>query len=256
MISLDCVRKSFDGGRTFVVRELSLKIEKGEYLVLLGESGCGKTTTLKMINRLVEPTNGIIEVGGENVLQRDPVELRRHIGYVFQGVGLFPHMTVGENVAVVPNLLRWNTAEVEKRVDELLELVSLEPGTFRHRWPRQLSGGQRQRVGVARALAARPQIMLMDEPFGALDPVTRDNLQAEYRKIHRELGLTTVMVTHDMTEALVMGDRIAVMMDGNIVQVGTPHEMLTSPTHDYVQTLMAKPKQQVDLIESLIHPAV
>lgn len=256
MIALNKISKSYDGGATHVVRDLSLTIGRGELIVLLGESGCGKTTTLKMINRLVDHTSGTIEVAGNDVRDRDPVELRRGIGYVFQGVGLFPHRTVGENVGVVPRLLQWPSEKIAARVDELLTLVKLEPGTYRDRSPAQLSGGQRQRVGVARALAARPDIVLMDEPFGALDPITRDELQTEYKRIHKELDLTTVLVTHDIMEALVMATRIAVMQDGAIAQLGTPHELLTNPTTDYVAELMKKPRQQASVIEALLEGGV
>ena len=255
MIKLERVSKSFDGGDTFAVQDVSLHIEQGETLVLLGESGSGKTTTLKMINRLIESTSGRILVEGDDIAQRDPVDLRRHIGYVFQGIGLFPHMTVGENVAVVPKLLGWDNKRTSERVDRLLELVNLDPSQYRSRLPRQLSGGQRQRVGLARALAAQPHIMLMDEPFGALDPLTRDQLQGEYKRIHESQGLTTVIVTHDMTEALLMADRIAVMCEGHLLQVGTPHDMLTKPAHDYVQALMQTPRQQADRVEALVSEA-
>lgn len=251
MIALKKVSKSFDGGQTHVVRELSLAIEDGELLVLLGRSGSGKTTILKMINRLVEPSGGIIEVAGANIRSQDPVELRRSIGYSFQGAGLFPHMTVAENIGVVPRLLGWSRSQIVERVDELLGLVNLDPDRFRERKPSELSGGQRQRVGVARALAARPAIMLMDEPFGALDPITRDTLQQEYARIHRDLGLTTVLVTHDMIEALLMADRIAVLLEGKIVQLGTPAELLRRPEHDYVRELMEKPLKQVQVVQKL-----
>jgi osmoprotectant transport system ATP-binding protein len=255
MISLQAVRKSYDDGETFAVDRVELEIEAGELIILLGESGCGKTTTLKMINRLIEPSGGAIKVDGQDVQQQDPVLLRRHIGYVFQGIGLFPHMTIAQNVAVVPQLLGWSPADIASRIEELLELVHLAPAEFRHRLPRELSGGQRQRIGVARALAARPKIMLMDEAFGALDPLTRDALQTEYRGIHDELGLTSVMVTHDMTEALLMADRIAVMHNGRILQIGTPHELLTKPADDYVRRLMDTPKRHADRLESLIAAA-
>lgn len=252
MIRLSDITKTFDEGRTTAVDELTMHVEAGQLVVLLGESGCGKTTTLKMINRLIEPTSGSIEVDGEDIDLHDPVELRRHIGFVIQNVGLFPHMTVGENIGVVPKLLNWPKQEISDRVDELLELVNLGGDSFRDRTPDQLSGGQRQRIGVARALAARPKIMLMDEPFGALDPLTRDELQREYRKIHDELKLTSVMVTHDMTEALIMADRIAVMNAGRIVQLGTPHELLTDPADDYVEKMMATPRKQADMVERLL----
>ncbi len=245
------VSKSYDEGRTHAVRSLSLNIGAGELLILLGTSGCGKTTTLKMINRLIEPTEGSIDVDGQPVAERDPVHLRRGIGYVFQGVGLFPHLTVGENIAVVPRLLKWEDRKVAARTDELLELVNMPPGEYRDRMPPQLSGGQRQRVGLARALAAEPKIMLMDEPFGALDPLTRDTLQSEFRKIHDALELTTVMVTHDMTEALLLADRIAVMHDGELKQLATPRELLRSPENEYVRQIMQTPKRQADRLEAL-----
>ena len=250
MISLTNVTKRF-APQAPAVDGLSMHIRHGELLVLLGESGCGKTTTLKMINRLIEPTSGTIEVDGENVMRADPVQLRRHIGYVFQGIGLFPHLSIEENVAIVPRLLGWEADAINRRVDELLELVNLNPKEHRKRLPKELSGGQRQRVGLARALAARPKIMLMDEPFGAIDPINRDALQDEFAKIHKTLGLTTVMVTHDMTEALLMADRIAVMHRGKIAQTGTPHELLTKPANDYVKGLIAAPKRHADQLEAL-----
>jgi len=255
MIRLERVSKSYDGGETFAVREVDLDVQPGELVVLLGSSGCGKTTTLKMINRLVEPTSGRIIVDDEDTAQADPVRLRRRIGYVFQGIGLFPHMSVGENVAIVPKLLGWPQDQIDTRTDELLELVGLTPDQFRDRPPRDMSGGQRQRVGLARALAAKPRLMLMDEPFGALDPITRDELQREFRKIHDDLGLTTIMVTHDMTEALLLGDRIAAMNEGRILRPGSPHEMLADPREEYVKQLMETPKRQADYLESLLAEA-
>ncbi|MFW6060659.1 MAG: ABC transporter ATP-binding protein [Phycisphaeraceae bacterium] len=251
MIHFHEVTKSYPGAAAPAVDRLSLEVAAGELLVLLGESGCGKTTTLKMINRLIEPTAGRITLEQRNVRALKPVTLRRQIGYVFQGIGLFPHMSVAENIAIVPRLLGWPRKQVAARVDELLALVNLPAETFRARWPAALSGGQQQRVGVARALAARPRIMLMDEPFGALDPITRDTLQQEYLRLHRELELTTVMVTHDMTEALLLADRIAVMQAGRIVALETPPTLLNNPLHPYVEVLMQSPSRQVQRLEAL-----
>jgi osmoprotectant transport system ATP-binding protein len=250
MIVLESVCKSYHPDR-YAVRDVSLRVPAGQMLVLLGGSGCGKTTTLKMINRLIEPTSGRIEVNGQDVRAADPVQLRRGIGYVFQGIGLFPHMTVADNVAVVPRLLGWARERTDKRVDELLDLVHLPPAEYRSRLPGQLSGGQQQRVGFARALAAGPQVMLLDEPFGALDPVTRDELRGEFHQLRRRLGLTAVMVTHDMTEALLSADLIAVMNAGRLVQLGTPHELLTRPADDFVAALMATPMRQAKQVETL-----
>ena len=233
------------------MRDVSLRVPAGQLLVLLGGSGSGKTTTLKMINRLIEPTAGRIEIDGRDVRTVDPTLLRRDIGYVFQGIGLFPHMTVAENVAVVPRLLGWPAGRIAARVDELLDLVHLPPGQYRSRRPGQLSGGQQQRVGFARALAAGPRVMLLDEPFGALDPVTRDELRGEFLQIRRQLGLTAVMVTHDMTEALLSADLIAVMNAGRLLRVGTPRELLTDPGDDFVAALMAGPRRQADQLEAL-----
>ena len=252
MIELQQVSKSFDGGRTEVVQQVDLHIGQGQFLVLLGESGCGKTTTLKMVNRLIEPTAGRIEVDGRDHRHIDPIQLRRSIGYVFQGIGLFAHMNVAQNIGVLPALLRWDAGRVRARVDELLQLVGLPPEAYRQRYPRQLSGGQQQRVGLARALSAGPRIMLMDEPFGALDPLTRETLRNEFARIHRQLGLTTVMVTHDVTEALLMADRIAVMRSGRLVGCGAPGDMMNEPPDDYVARLMQTPRQQADRLEALV----
>jgi osmoprotectant transport system ATP-binding protein len=252
MITIEHIAKSYDRGESYAVRDLSLSIAAGEFLVLLGESGCGKTTTLKMINRLIEPTDGRILIDKIDTATVDPIALRRGIGYVFQGIGLFPHMTVAENIAAVPHLLGWEGQRTQRRVFELLELMQLPPDEFAHRSPADLSGGQRQRIGVARALAASPKLMLMDEPFGALDPITRDALQTQFKQLQKSLGLTVVMVTHDMTEALILADRIAVMAEGRILRLGTPHELLTDPQHEYVTRLLASPKRQADIVERLI----
>jgi osmoprotectant transport system ATP-binding protein len=253
MIRLRGVGKRFGDTESWAVQEVSLDVRHGELLALLGSSGSGKTTTLKMINRLVEKTTGTIEVAGKDVTSLDPVTLRRGIGYAFQGVGLFPHMTVAANVAVVPDLLGWDRNRVRIRTRELLDLVGLDPDEFENRNARELSGGQAQRVGVARALAAHPDVMLLDEPFGALDPLTRDQLQEEFLALHRKLELTTVLVTHDMTEALLLADRIAVLREGKLVQVDTPSRMMNSPAEEYVATLMATPRRQADRLEALAH---
>jgi osmoprotectant transport system ATP-binding protein len=250
MIRLRGVSKMYDRAR-YAVRDVDLDVAEGELLALLGTSGCGKTTTLKMINRLVEPSAGTIEVDGRDTAAIDPVALRRSIGYVFQGVGLFPHMTIAENVGAVPRLLGWRRAEIDQRVEELLALVGLPAGEYARRMPAELSGGQRQRVGVARALAARPRVLLMDEPFGALDPVTRDTMQEELRGLHRRLGLTIVLVTHDMTEALLLGDRVAVMSAGRIERVGTPAELLREPGSDVVRGFVHAPLRQAARLEAL-----
>jgi osmoprotectant transport system ATP-binding protein len=252
MIVLEHVSKAFGPNGHYAVQDVSFRVPQGQLLVLLGGSGCGKTTTLKMINRLIEPTSGRIEVNGRDVRAVDPVALRRGIGYVFQGIGLFPHLTVAENVAVVPRLLGWPADRASARVDELLALVHLPPPEYRNRMPRELSGGQQQRVGFARARAAGPQVMLLDEPFGALDPVTRDELRGDFLRLRKQLGLTAVMVTHDMTEALLSADLIAVMNEGRLVQIGTPHELLTRPADDFVATLMATPRRQAQQVEHLV----
>lgn len=251
MIILERVRKSWDGGATYTVDGVSLEVGRGEFVVLLGESGCGKTTTLKMINRLVEPSDGRIEVDGRDVMQSDPIKLRRSIGYVFQSVGLFPHMSVADNVAVVPRLLGWEKERVRARVEELLALVQLPAAQFADRRPDALSGGQRQRVGFARALAAAPNVLLLDEPFGALDPLTRDALQQELKQLQRELKLTALMVTHDVSEALALGDRIAVMEAGKLAQVGSPEALLASPKPGFVASLMETPRRQLALLKRL-----
>ncbi len=251
MITLEDVSKSYDDGRSYAVRSLDMTVEQGSLLVLLGESGCGKTTTLKMINRLVELSEGRILVGGKDIHCGDPIQLRRRVGYVFQGIGLFPHMTVAENVGTVPRLLGWSRDDIDKRARELLEMVGLEPSEYATRYPRELSGGQQQRVGVARALAARPDVLLMDEPFGALDPITRDEIQDQFKTLQGAFGLTVVLVTHDMTEALLLADRIVVMKEGRIVGEGTPSELMAKPQHAYVKKLMEMPKRQAGRVDQI-----
>ncbi len=251
MIVLENVSKTFDGGKHFSVQSVSLHVPRGKMLVLLGGSGCGKTTTLKMINRLIDPTSGRIVVNGRDIRQADPVQLRRSIGYVFQGSGLFPHMTVADNIAIVPKLLRWPKDKIQTRITELLKLVNLPTDEYRLRLPRQLSGGQQQRVGFARALAAGPEVMLLDEPFGALDPVTRHELRTEFLSLRRRLGLTAVMVTHDMIEALLSADLIAVMNAGRLVQLGTPSELMARPADAFVAALMENPKAQMRQLDDL-----
>jgi osmoprotectant transport system ATP-binding protein len=220
-------------------------------VALLGESGCGKTTTLKMINRLVEPSTGRITVDGQDVRGLNPIELRRRVGYAFQGIGLFPHFDVAHNIATVPRLLGWPAREIAARVDELLEMVGLPPAEYRGRFPAELSGGQQQRVGVARALAARSKVLLMDEPFAALDPITRDELQTQLGMLQRSLGLTIVLVTHDVTEALLLADRIAVMRGGLLLGHDTPRRLLADPPDPYVGTLMEMPKRQAEKVARL-----
>ena len=234
MIDLDALTKAFAGSPRPAVDRLTLSIPAGEVCVLIGPSGCGKTTTMRMINRMIEPDAGTIRVGGRNILHSDPVELRRSIGYVIQQVGLFPHWSIADNIATVPRLLGWEPTRTGARVDELLSLVGMEPAQYRQRFPRELSGGQKQRVGVARALAADPPVMLMDEPFGALDPITRTRLQAEFLRILRGLRKTIVFVTHDIDEAIKMGDRIAIMRDGRLVQYDTPEAILAQPADAFV----------------------
>lgn len=236
--------KSFDGGRTWAVRDLSLEVAKGEFLALIGGSGSGKTTLLKMINRLIEPDAGEVHIDGALNTETPAPELRRGIGYVFQGAGLFPHMTLAENVAVTPRLLGWSEAEIAARVAELMDLVELPVGVWGGRLPASLSGGQRQRVAFARALAARPSLILMDEPFGALDALSRDGIAEAYRRLHDQLGLTTVMVTHDVNEALLTADRLGVMREGRLVASGPPAELMGEGADPYVHDLLEAPRRQ------------
>lgn len=217
------------------VVDLSLLVPAGEICVLVGPSGCGKTTSLKMVNRLVEPSSGEVLIDGRDVMQQDVTSLRRGIGYVIQQIGLFPHQTIGDNIATVPHLMGWSSERIRKRVDELLELIGLDPARVKNRYPAQLSGGERQRVGVARAMAAEPPVMLMDEPFGAVDPIVRERLQNEFLRLHRTLGTTVLFVTHDIDEAIKMGNRVAVMQQGgHLAQYAPPTELLLQPANDFV----------------------
>ncbi|MEV6713424.1 ATP-binding cassette domain-containing protein [Lentzea sp. NPDC051208] len=234
-IRLDHVTKRYAGQRTAAVDDFSMVVPAGQIVVFVGPSGCGKTTTMRMINRLIEPTSGTITIGGEDALKIDPDDLRRRVGYAIQQAGLFPHFTVAQNIAVVPGLLGWNKKKIADRVDEMMDLVGLDPGEFADRFPRQLSGGQQQRVGVARALAADPPVLLMDEPFGAVDPITRGHLQDELLRLQEELRKTIVFVTHDFDEAVKLGDRIAVLGDrSTILQYDTPDAILANPADDTV----------------------
>lgn len=233
MIALEEVSKTYPGG-VEAVSKLSLKIAEGETLVLIGVSGSGKTTAMKMINRLIEPTSGKVSIDGHDVADWDPIALRRHIGYVIQSIGLFPHMTVGQNIAVVPKLLKWPTARMRQRAAELLRMVGLAPEEYLDRYPDELSGGQQQRVGVARSLAADPPIILMDEPFGALDPMTRSNLQQEFLDLKARINKTIVFVTHDISEAVTLADRVAIMHEGHAEQVDTAEQLIANPRTEFV----------------------
>jgi osmoprotectant transport system ATP-binding protein len=247
VITLEHVTKQYPGTGVVAVDDLSLHIPEGVTVALIGPSGCGKTTAMRMINRLVDPTTGKILVNGKDVTRVDPVTLRRHIGYVIQQVGLFPHMTIAQNIAAVPKLLGWDQARITRRTEELLHLVGLEPEEMLERYPAELSGGQRQRVGVARALAADPPVLLMDEPFGALDPIARSLLQAEFRQILRRVRKTVVLVTHDLDEAVRLGDRIAIMKSGRIVQYDTPNLVLSHPADTFVENFVGVDRALVRL---------
>ncbi|MEZ1317882.1 ABC transporter ATP-binding protein [Pseudomonas fluorescens] len=236
MIQIENLNKQF--GSITAVEDVSFNVEEGQICVLLGPSGCGKTTTLKMINRLITPTSGTIRIGGRDTSELDSVTLKRSIGYVIQQVGLFPNMTVEENICVVPNLLGWDKTKSRKRAAELLEVVALDPSRFLQRYPCELSGGQQQRVGVARALAADPPVMLMDEPFGAIDPINRDVIQDEFMRIQRQVGKTVLFVSHDIDEAVKMADCVALFHNGKIEQFGTPDDLLARPTSEFVANFM------------------
>jgi osmoprotectant transport system ATP-binding protein len=264
VVAFEHVTKRYGGpGTPPAVDDLTLTVPAGEICVLVGPSGCGKTTSMKMVNRLIEPTSGRITVGGEDVASLPAVELRRRIGYVIQQVGLFPHLTVGENVAVVPRLLRWSATRIRERTDQLLDLIGLEPGEYRDRYPSELSGGERQRVGVARALAADPPVMLMDEPFGAVDPIRRDRLQNEFLRLQERVRKTVIFVTHDVDEAIKMADRIAILQRGGILaQYDTPAAILANPASEFVERFVGADRglkrlsllrvRDIDLLEPVL----
>src|SRR3712207_2509953 len=238
MINLENLTKVFPGQDEPAVDDLSMEIYEGEIVVLVGPSGCGKTTTMKMVNRLIEPTSGRIILEGEDVTGVNPDNLRRRIGYVIQQIGLFPHMTIADNIATVPRMLGWEKKRTSDRIDELLETVGIDL-SYRNRYPKELSGGQRQRIGVARAMAADPPVLLMDEPFGAIDPITRERLQDEFLRLQEQIRKTIVFVTHDIDEAIKLGDRIAVMRQGGVlVQYATPQDLLMHPVDDYVDEFL------------------
>lgn len=248
MIEVSGLSKQF--GEQLAVNEVAFTVESGQFCMLVGTSGCGKSTLLRMINRLIEPSQGQILINGQSVTEVAPEQLRRRIGYVIQGVGLFPHKTIAQNIATVPQLLGWSNADIKNRVSELLALFKLEASTFANKYPHQLSGGEQQRVGVARALAARPELLLMDEPFGALDPLTRAHLQTELLAIQRLLGVTIIMVTHDLEEAVTMADVIAVMDKGEILQLDTPENLLRHPKPGFVQNLVAGTERSLRLLST------
>ncbi|MBA5850285.1 betaine/proline/choline family ABC transporter ATP-binding protein [Clostridium sp. cel8] len=238
MIEFSNVNKSFKNKT--VLNNINLKIQKGELAVLIGPSGCGKTTTLKMINKLIKPTSGDIFVNGKNIKNEDTIKLRRNIGYVIQQTGLFPHMTIAENIGLIPRLQKWSEEKIKNRVVELLNMVGMNPEEYMDRYPSELSGGQQQRIGVARAFAMNSEIVLMDEPFSALDPISKSQLQDELFSLQQELKKTIVFVTHDMDEAIKLGDRICIMKDGNILQFDTPEEILKNPAHGFVEEFIGK----------------
>lgn len=257
LLKFDHVSKVYKGGKK-AVDDMNLEVEKGEFVCFIGPSGCGKTTTMKMINRLIEPTDGSIYINGENIFDKNAVELRREIGYVIQQIGLFPHMTIRQNIALVPKLLKWPEDKRFERAEELLKLVDMAP-EYLDRYPHELSGGQQQRIGVLRALAADPPLILMDEPFGALDPITRDSLQEEFKKLQRSLGKTIVFVTHDMDEAIELADRIVIMRDGKLVQVGSPEEILREPANEFVEEFIGKDRlvqarPNIQTVEQIMNP--
>ncbi|WP_342546342.1 ABC transporter ATP-binding protein [Lysinibacillus sp. FSL K6-4013] len=254
MITFDNVSKQYDNNQ-IAVKALNVEIKKGEFFVIIGPSGCGKTTLLKMINRLIPLTAGTIWINDKRISDYNIHELRWSIGYVLQQIALFPHMTIEENIAVVPELKKWSKTKIHQRVDELLALVGLEPAKYRQRKPKELSGGEQQRVGVVRALAADPEIILMDEPFSALDPISRTKLQDDLLEMQRTIQKTIVFVSHDMQEALKLGDRLCIMKDGEIVQIGTPQQLLQNPVNDFVQQFIGgKQTDQLFTIHDVLQP--
>jgi osmoprotectant transport system ATP-binding protein len=251
MIKLENVTKIYPGQAEPAVEDLSLVVPDGEICVLVGPSGCGKTTTMKMVNRLIEPTGGKIYVDERDVTEMDPIQLRRSIGYVIQEIGLFPHMTIAENIGTVPRLVGWEQARIDRRVDELLGVMGMDAAEFRDRYPRELSGGQRQRIGVARAMATDPRVMLMDEPFGAIDPITRDRLQNEFLRLQQKIHKTIIFVTHDINEAIKLGDKIAILNVGGILeQYGSPSEILSDPKNAFVEDFVGADRtlKQLNLV--------
>lgn len=257
MLKFDHVSKVYKGGKK-AVNDLTLEFKKGEFICFIGPSGCGKTTTMKMINRLIEPTSGSIYINGENIMAKDPVQLRREIGYVIQQIGLLPHMNIQENISLVLKLLKWPEDKRRARARELLNLVDLTPD-YLEKFPHELSGGQQQRIGVLRALAADQPLILMDEPFGALDPITRDSLQEEFKKLQKKLNKTIVFVTHDMDEALKLADRIVIMRDGQLVQCDTPDEILRNPADEFVEEFIGKDRlvqarPNIQTVEQIMNP--
>lgn len=239
MIEFINVSKSYDK-KNFVLKNIDFTVKTGQFIVLIGESGCGKTTTMKLVNRLIDPSEGSVKIDGEDISKIDPITLRRRIGYVIQKEGLMPHMTIGENIELIPKLLKWTEERRSERARELLSLLNLDPDIYYEKYPHELSGGQRQRVGIARALAVNPDIILMDEPFSALDPITRENIQDEILRLQKELGKTIIFVTHDMDEAIKLGEKIAFLKDGEIVQYDTPDEILKNPADDYIKQFIGK----------------
>lgn len=251
MIRFEHVKKTFPDG-TEAIKDINFEVKSGEFFVLIGPSGCGKTTTLKTINRLIPISDGTIFIQNKRISDYDINSLRWNIGYVLQQIALFPHMTIEENIAIVPELKRWSETDIKKRVTELLEMVGLDPDTYRHKYPRSLSGGEQQRVGVVRALAADPDIILMDEPFSALDPITREKLQEDIIKLQHDIKKTIVFVTHDIKEAVKLADRICLIQDGKVVQIGTPEALIHEPANEFVKTFTKSVKQHDLSLEQLL----